>query len=325
MKAIALISGGLDSTLAAKVIKNLGIEVEGIHFLTPFTPTIMAQEPSIFAKNAAEYLGIKLVAIDIKKKGLEILKKPRFGYGQGLNPCIDCRISMLKEAKKYMQKVKASFVVTGEVLGQRPMSQRKDTINLIERESGLTGYLLRPLTAKNLPPTIPEQKEWVERENLLDIHGRSRKIQMQLAQEWSLKDYATPAGGCLLTDASFARRVKDLMEYKPEFSVRDFELLKIGRHFRVSPQTKVIIGRNEDENGKMAFLAKDNEMLLEARDFKGPLSLIDNPQAKREEIAEAACLIAFYGKGKDQDKIWIKFNSGKEEIEVKPGKEGKII
>jgi tRNA U34 2-thiouridine synthase MnmA/TrmU len=239
MKAIALLSGGLDSTLAAKVVMQQGIELEALNFLTVFCTCTHRGESCLASQKAVDSLGIPLRVFNVSEEYLEVVKHPRHGYGSNMNPCIDCRIFMLRRAKAYMESVGASFIVTGEVLGQRPMSQRKDSMCLIEKEAGLEGSILRPLSAKFLPASIPEKEGWVDRERLLNIQGRSRKPQIKLADHFGIQDYPCPAGGCLLTDPGFSKRMRDLILHHPDFSLNDVHLLKVGRHFRLSPKVKL--------------------------------------------------------------------------------------
>src|SRR3990170_2260758 len=213
MKAISLLSGGLDSTLAARVLLDQGIELEALNFLTVFCTCTNRGETCLASQKAVQGLGIPLKVFNVSNEYLGVVKHPKHGYGSNINPCIDCRVFMLKKAKQYMEETGASFIVTGEVLGQRPMSQRKDAMRLIEKEADLKGLVLRPLSAKFLPVTIPEKEGWVDREKLLNIQGRSRKPQMKLADDLGIRDYPCPAGGCLLTDPSFAKRMKDLIHY----------------------------------------------------------------------------------------------------------------
>lgn len=256
-KALALLSGGLDSTLAVKVMLEQGIEVEALNFTSPFcTCTGKNAGCKSEAVRVAEEFGIPIKVLNKGVDYLEIVRKPRHGYGKGINPCVDCRIFLLRKAKEYMAESGADFVITGEVLGQRPMSQRRDTLRVIERESGLEGLLVRPLSAQHFSPTIPETEGWIDREKLLAIQGRSRKEQMQLAEELDVKNYPCPAGGCLLTELSFVPKIKDIFDHSDELNMRDFRLLKMGRHFRIGERAKVIVGRNE----------ADNEMLLRVRE-----------------------------------------------------------
>ena len=274
-KALALLSGGLDSTLAVKVMLEQGIEVEALNFTSPFcTCTGKNAGCKSEAVRVAEEFAIPIKVMHKGVEYLEIVKKPRHGYGKGLNPCIDCRIFLLRKAREYMAESGADFVITGEVLGQRPMSQRRDTLRVIERESGLEGLLLRPLSAKHFEPTIPEQQGWVDRQKLLAIKGRSRKEQMELAAELDVRNYPCPAGGCMLTETSFVPKVRDIFEHSALLNLRDFRLLKVARHFRVGPRTKVLIGRNEAENQLLSAAVQPGEVALRWTDGSSPLGVV---------------------------------------------------
>jgi tRNA U34 2-thiouridine synthase MnmA/TrmU len=298
MKAIALLSGGLDSTLAAKIVMEQGVELEALNFLTVFCTCTNRGETCLASQKAVDAIGISLKVLNVSEEYLHVIRHPKHGYGSNMNPCIDCRIFMLKKAKVYMEGAGASFIVTGEVLGQRPMSQRRDAMRLIEKEAGLEGYILRPLSAKFLPITIPEKEGWISRESLLAIQGRSRKPQIQLADHYGIRDYPCPAGGCLLTDPGFAKRIRDLMEHKPDFSLNDVHLLKIGRHFRLSPRLKLVVGRNEEDNKKIQTFAQDGDVLLKVLHHPGPLSLLRG-EPDNTEIGRAASITVRYGKAKD--------------------------
>ena len=298
MRAIALLSGGLDSTLAAKVVLEQGIELEALNFLTVFCNCTNKGETCLASQKAVESLGISLRVFNVSEEYLGIVKNPKHGYGSHMNPCIDCRIFMMKKAKEYMRETGASFLVTGEVLGERPMSQRKDAMRLIEKEAGLEGLILRPLSAKLLPPSIPEREGWVDRETLLNMQGRSRKPQIQLAAIFGIQDYPCPAGGCLLTDPGFAKRIKDLFVHQPDFTLNDIHLLKVGRHFRFSPKAKLIVGRKEDENQKIQTFSGEGDLLLKAAHHPGPLSLLRG-EFGAEMIERAAAITARYGKARD--------------------------
>jgi len=254
-KALVLLSGGLDSILAVKILEAQGVKIKGLGFKSYFFNEKLA-------KKAARALNIPIKIIDLSKEHLNLVKKPKYGYGKGMNPCIDCHILMLKKAKQIMLKEKFDLVATGEVLGERPMSQNLKSLKLIEKKSGLKGYLLRPLSAKLLEPTIPEKKGLIERKKLLDISGRSRKRQLKLAKKFKIKSYPSPAGGCLLTDLEFSKRLKDLFEKYPRCQGNDIELLKLGRHFWQN-KVKIIVGRNEEENKKIRKLAKRGDVLVE--------------------------------------------------------------
>ena len=311
MKAIALLSGGLDSTLAARVILEQGLELEALNFMTVFCTCTNRGATCLASQKAVETLGIPLRVFNVSEEYLSVVKHPKHGYGSNMNPCIDCRIFMLKKAKACMEESGSAFIVTGEVLGQRPMSQRRDAMRLIEKEAGLEGLILRPLSAKGLPVTIPEKEGWVDRERLLKIQGRSRKPQIELAGHYGIHDYPCPAGGCLLTDPGFAKRVKDLMVHNPDFSLNDVHLLKMGRHFRLSHGVKLVVGRNEEENQKIQTFAQGEDILLKVSSFPGPLSLLRG-KFEQEDIEKAAAITAHYSKAKDLKNIEVTYRSGDE-------------
>lgn len=274
-KALALLSGGLDSTLAVKVMLDQGIAVEALNFTSPFcTCTGKNSGCKSEAVRVADEFKIPIKVMHKGVEYLEIVRNPQHGYGKGMNPCIDCRIFLLKKAKEYMAECGAHFVITGEVLGQRPMSQRRDTLQVIERESGLAGLLLRPLSAQHFKPTIPELEGWVDRKKLLAIQGRSRKEQIQLAADLEVTNYPCPAGGCLLTELSFISKVKDVFDHCDRLDLRDFRLLKLGRHFRIGVRTKVIIGRDEAENNMLEHIVQPDEAAMRWLDGSSPLGLV---------------------------------------------------
>jgi tRNA U34 2-thiouridine synthase MnmA/TrmU len=264
------------------------------------------------SQKAVDTLGIPLKVFNVSEEYLDVVKHPKHGYGSNMNPCIDCRIFMLKKTKAYMEVASASFIVTGEVLGQRPMSQRRDAMRLIEKEAGLEGFILRPLSAKFLPVTIPEKEGWVDREKLLSIQGRSRKPQMKLADHFGIRDYPCPAGGCLLTDPGFARRMKDLIHYDPNFSLNDVHLLKVGRHFRFSPRLKLVVGRNEEENQKIQTFSREGDILLKISRYPGPLSLLRGDVNERE-MERAAGIAVHYSKAKHLEKAEVIYKRGEED------------
>lgn len=305
-KAVVMLSGGLDSTLAAKIMLEQGIELEALNFVTVFC-TCTKRGCQHQASKVAKELGIKITVKNITKEYLDVVKNPKHGYGSGVNPCIDCRIFTFKKAKEFMERTGASFVVTGEVLGERPMSQRKDTIMLIEKESGLKRLILRPLSAKLFEPTIPEENGIVDREKLLAISGRSRKPQIELAKELGINEYPCPAGGCLLTDPEFSKRVKDLLEHN-EFIMDNVLLLKVGRHFRLSKDCKLVVGRNEKENEAIISLSKEKDLLMQAKDLPGPMGLLRG-EVTAEDLNLALRIVARY-----VDKTEIRINKDKEGI-----------
>jgi len=312
MKAIALLSGGLDSTLATKVIMEQGVGLEALNFMTVFCTCTHRGATCLASQKAVETLGIPLKVLNVSEEYLSVVKHPKHGYGRNMNPCIDCRIFMLKKAKAHMEASGASFIVTGEVLGQRPMSQRRDAMRLIEKEAGLEGFILRPLSAQVLPVTIPEKEGWVDREKLLKIQGRSRKPQMELAEHYGVHDYPCPAGGCLLTDPGFAKRMKDLMVHDPDFSLNDVHLLKMGRHFRFSHGAKLVVGRQEEENQKIQTFAQGEDILFKVSSFPGPLSLLRG-KLDEGDIEKAAAITAHYSKAKDLRNIEVTYKSPDED------------
>jgi len=304
IKAIGLLSGGLDSIVATKLILEQGIEVEAVNFVTVFCTCTSKGSTCLASQKAAEQLNVPLKVIDISEEYLEVIKRPKYGYGSGMNPCLDCRIFCFKKAKQYMEEAGASFIFTGEVLGQRPMSQRREAMNIIERDSGLTGYLVRPLSAKFFPPTIIEEKGGLKRDSLLAVSGRSRKSQISFAKKFDIKDYPCASGGCLLTVKDFANRMRDLMKHNPDFNLADVNLLKYGRHFRVSPRIKLVVGRNESENHKIAALKKEDDIIFHAQEPLGPVSLLRGASThgvESEFINEAASVTARYALGEGKD------------------------
>ncbi|HUL61075.1 MAG TPA: asparagine synthase-related protein [Anaeromyxobacteraceae bacterium] len=324
-KAIAMISGGLDSTLALALVRRQGIEVKAINFYTGFCITETQRRkggrpdgtvPRNEALRAAADLEVEIEYVDISDAGyLDMLVHPRYGYGANANPCVDCRIFMMARAREIMEREGADFVFTGEVLGQRPKSQRRDTLRIIERESGLDGRLLRPLSAKLLPPTIPEREGVVDRERLLDISGRSRLRQIALAKEWGILDYPQPAGGCCyLTDESFGRKFFDILGQREELGEErriareDVVLLSTGRHFRLSPRAKLIVGRTEVENAILEGFA-EGRARLEVRGVLGAVALVEGEPTWEARVL-AARILARYGKGKDAARVEVEWREG---------------
>ncbi len=317
-KAVALISGGLDSLLAARVILDQGIHVEGINFYTGFcveghTHAIRNKDRNKQKRNnalwVAEQLGIKLHIIDVISEYKNVLINPLHGYGRNLNPCLDCKIFMVNKAQAWawMEENNFDFIITGEVVGQRPMSQRKDTMPVIARESGAEDRLLRPLSALNLPETMPEREGWVNREKLFGFSGRTRKPQMALAEQLGFSEYAQPAGGCcFLTDQSYSRKLADLWKSRgsKEYELDDIMLLKVGRHIRPSKNFKLIVSRDEGENNYMEGYRKEYPS-LHAISHNGPLALLDG-DANEDEMQLAAAIVARYSQGKNSDKVVVR-------------------
>jgi len=271
-KAVALLSGGLDSTLAIKLILEQAIEVHALNFLTVFC-TCTSRGCKHQATKAAKELNVPIKVMNITEEYMEVVKNPKHGRGRNMNPCIDCRIFTFKKAREFMDEIGASFIITGEVLGQRPMSQRKDAIMMIERESGLKGLIVRPLSARLFEPTLPEAAGIIDREKLLAIEGRQRTSQINMAKEFGITDYPCPAGGCLLTDKGFSNRLKDLLKYTPDYDITDLHLLKIGRQFRISENQKLFVGRDEKENERLMTFAKDGDYIFDILDIPSAIGL----------------------------------------------------
>jgi tRNA-uridine 2-sulfurtransferase len=282
MKAICSFSGGLDSILAVRIIQEQGIEVEAVHFDNGFGGCGERDNEKNPVKYRADRLGIKLTGIDVGSELLRILKAPRFGFGRNMNPCMDCHLLFFKRCGEYMKEAGASFIVTGEVLGERPMSQRRWAIDQIDQNSGLEGLILRPLCARLMKPTIPEEKGWVDRHKLYAISGRSRQPQMELAAKFGIDFYPNAAGGCLLTEKEFSDKMRDLMEHKDDFDIDDVSFLKIGRHFRVSMDAKLILGRDEKEN-KLLLDKASGEICFITVDVPGPVGVLRGNTSKRDE------------------------------------------
>ncbi|HAG42411.1 MAG TPA: tRNA 4-thiouridine(8) synthase ThiI [Clostridium sp.] len=298
-KALAMVSGGLDSILAAKLIKDQGVEVIGICFKSHFF-----NEEN--AKKMVKQIDIPLEVIDFSEEHFKMVKKPKHGYGKNMNPCIDCHAMMMRYCGELLEKFNADFIITGEVLNQRPMSQNRSALDKVKNESGIGTKILRPLCAKNLPPTEMEEKGLVNRENLLDIQGRNRKVQMELAKQWNIVEYPSPAGGCKLTEPNYSRRLKDILESQGDASDRELELLKIGRHFRIGTNSKIISTRTAEEAEIIKNLLIKNDTIFLAADFKGSMVVIIG-EPTEDDIELAAKATARYSKGKDEEFVTVKY------------------
>jgi tRNA U34 2-thiouridine synthase MnmA/TrmU len=294
-KALGITSGGLDSILSALVLKDQGIDVSWISFKTPFFS-------SDAAVKSAKELNIPITVEDITEHYLPLLQSPKAGFGKNMNPCMDCHALMFELAGKEMKKQKADFLFSGEVAGQRPKSQTKNSMRYVAKNSGFDGLILRPLSAKLLPETIPEQKGWVDRSLLYDITGRSRKTQMEMAEKYGVKDYPAPAGGCLLTDQGFSNRLRDLISVQKQYEIRELYLLKHGRHFRINDQLKVIVGRSkQDNNNIVKYYRKDKDILINPASIPGPVVLIVSGIKSGEAGRIGGHICASYTKAKLDD------------------------
>jgi tRNA U34 2-thiouridine synthase MnmA/TrmU len=317
-KAVALISGGLDSLLAAKVMAEQGIGIIGVSFVMQFASRDLCKFKDRVLEATRE-AGLSVRFEEISEEFLEMLRSPDHGYGANINPCIDCKILMLKKAKGIMGAEGADFVVTGEVLGERPMSQRKAALDIIEKGSSLYGLLLRPLSAKLLPTTVPERTGLVDRDRLFDIQGRSRERQLELARHYGLTKYFSPAGGCLLTDPIFARKLKDLLD-GGALSAEDVTLLKHGRHFRLDVKTKAVVGRNEDDNGNILAVKNGSDMVMRLKDKAGPYALLRG-DTSADNIRSAAMLVVSHSKSRGERTAEVEFwkeESDKRTVTVQP-------
>ena len=284
-QAIALLSGGLDSSLAVKMMIDQGISIMAVHFTSPFCNcTSRKAGCKNQAVKVAQEFGVPIRVIHKGMDYMRLVQNPPHGHGRGMNPCIDCRIYMLKKVKEMMAGSGASFVIPGEVLGQRPMSQHRIAIRMIEKESELEGRILRPLCAQHFSPTMPEEMGIVDRAKLLAFSGRSRKPQIELAERLALKDYPCPAGGCLLTEPVIGARLRDLFAHVPDYDLADLYLLKIGRHFRLNPGLRIVLGRNQEENRQIEVMAGGEAVLFKPDDFRGPTCLSKGkPNAEEEQ------------------------------------------
>lgn len=312
-RALALISGGLDSLLAARAVMEQGVHVEGLNFYTGFcveghTHAIRKKDQARPKRNnalwVAEQLGIRLHIIEVIEDYKDVVLNPKHGYGAHLNPCLDCKVFMVGRALAWAQERDFDFIITGEVVGQRPMSQRKDTMPMVARESGANDRLLRPLCAHHLPPTLPEREGWVDRDKLFDFSGRSRKPQMALAEQYGFEDYAQPAGGCcFLTDANYSHKLADLWDFRGDrdYEFDDIMLLKVGRHLRPRPHFKLIVGREEGENRFLSGYRKQFVHMTTAS-HPGPLVLVDG-EASAEDLELAARITARFSQGRDADSV----------------------
>ena len=318
MKALCVFSGGLDSMLAVEVVRAQGIEVQALFFETPFFGSKKAVE-------SARAMGLPLRVLDLTDRHMEVVRAPRHGYGGNMNPCIDCHALMFRAAGERLSREGADFVITGEVLGQRPMSQNRNALDLVASESGIAGLLLRPLSARLLPATVPEKEGWVKRDLLMDFQGRSRKPQMALADKLGIPGYPSPGGGCLLTEKAFSRRLKDLLFTRPHPGTREIELLKLGRHFRTDSGTKLVVGRNRRENEAIRGLSGGGDVLLSTRSTPGPTVLVSGAQGE-ESLHLAARITGAYSDAATGETVAVRVEADGEErvIRVRAGEKGEF-
>lgn len=292
-RCVALLSGGLDSMLAVRILQMQGLDVEALNFRTLFT---CCQDQSA---QAARELGVPLTVVGSDEDYLDLIKQPRFGYGKGANPCVDCRVYMFRKANRFREQIGADFLVSGEILGQRPMSQKRRDFDVISHHAGVEDLLLRPLSARRLPPTRPEREGWVDRQQLYGFTGRSRKGLIELAARLGLKRMPSPSNGCALTEPAFARKVLDLVQIQPAARTWDFELLQVGRHFRFDDQTRVVVGRNEQDNRRLRDFHSSpsaaSTAVVEPRGFQGPTALLIGPP-NHESLEFAAELVVRYSR-----------------------------
>jgi tRNA U34 2-thiouridine synthase MnmA/TrmU len=308
IRAVSMLSGGLDSMLAARVLQEQGIHVEGVTFESPF----FGPEN---AKRAADQLNIALHIVDFTYDIIDVLKKPKHGFGKCMNPCIDCHATMMRRSGELMDTLGFHFIATGEVLDQRPMSQNMGSLATVTSEFEYDGWILRPLSAQLLPITKPEEIGWVDRSALLAIHGKRRKEQMDLAKKYGLNDYPSPAGGCLLTDPGFSRRLSDIRKNGNLDDVRGLHLLRIGRHIRLSSKTKLIVGRNQEDNTFIEDVKSPDDIILVPKDVMGPTCLLPAGSSKRA-INKSAAICACYSDIEDGAKATIAVTSGEETSEI---------
>lgn len=318
LKAVALLSGGLDSNLAIRMIQEQGVEVEAIAIKTPFCDFDCGKGCGHRVQEVAEELGVSLKTVYFGREYLKMLKNPKYGYGSGMNPCIDCRSMMYMAAKDHMKKIDADFIITGEVLGQRPMSQNSNALKIIEKETRTNGLIVRPLSFKKLPVTQAEKDGLIKRELLGNITGRSRKVQLKLAEKFEIINPPNSAGGCLLTDPAFSKRVRDLYSHSNDIpDTNDIELLKIGRHFRLSKNNKLIVGRNKQENDMIDAMKLKKDIILKVKDYVGPTCILRAKETTEDEIEISARIGLRYSDAPKNDLSIVRIITDDNEKEVK--------
>ncbi|MBT5278589.1 MAG: tRNA (5-methylaminomethyl-2-thiouridylate)-methyltransferase [Nitrosopumilus sp.] len=325
-KVVALLSGGLDSQLAIKMMQEQGFDVSAVAIKTPFCDFDCGRGCGFEIRERADDLNVNLKTVYLGDEYIEMLKHPKHGIGAGFNPCIDCRSMMFDAAKKHMEDIGAEFIISGEVLGQRPMSQHSPALKTIEKESDLVGKIVRPLSAALLPETDPEKNGLIKRENLGMIRGRTRRNQLDMAKKYGIENPPNAGGGCLLTEPQFGIKAKDLFSHTENPTINDIDLLKIGRHFRLDEQTKFIVGRNKDENEMIKAIALPGDILLEAKDFVGPVSILRGSNLKKHlKFASSVTLRYSDAPNDEQAIVSIKNNDLVEEITSESAEEESYI
>ncbi len=325
-KVVALLSGGLDSQLAIKMMQEQGFDVSAVAIKTPFCDFDCGRGCGFEIRERADDLNVNLKTVYLGDEYIEMLKHPKHGIGAGFNPCIDCRSMMFDAAKKHMEEIGAEFIISGEVLGQRPMSQHAPALRTIENESDLVGKIVRPLSAALLPETDPEKDGLIKRENLGMIRGRTRRNQLDMAKKYGIENPPNAGGGCLLTEPQFGIKAKDLFSHTKNPTINDIDLLKIGRHFRLDEETKFIVGRNKDENEMIKAIALPGDILLEAKDFVGPVSILRGSNAKKHlKFASSVTLRYSDAPNNEQAIVSIKNNDLVEEITAESAEEKSYI
>ena len=322
-KVVALLSGGLDSQLAVRMMQDQGFDVSAVAIKTPFCDFDCGRGCGFEIRERADDLNVNLKTVYLGDEYIEMLKNPKYGTGAGFNPCVDCRSMMFEAAKKHMDEIGAEFIISGEVLGQRPMSQHAPALRTIEKETGLLGKIVRPLSAGLLPPTDPEKEGLIKRENLGMIKGRTRKAQLQMAREYGIENPPNAGGGCLLTDPAFGLKAKDLFDHVKTPTINDIDLLKVGRHFRLDEETKLVVGRNKDENEMIKAIALPGDILLEARDYVGPISILRGKNASQHTKFASSVTLRYSDAPKEGQAYVVsnKDDNSKEEILTERAKE----
>jgi tRNA U34 2-thiouridine synthase MnmA/TrmU len=325
-KVVALLSGGLDSQLAVRMMQEQGFDVSAVAIKTPFCDFDCGRGCGFEIRERADDLNVNLKTVYLGDEYIEMLKHPKHGIGAGFNPCVDCRTMMFDAAKKHMEEIGAEFIISGEVLGQRPMSQHLDSLRMIEKDSNLVGKIVRPLSAGLLPETDPEKNGLIKREDLGMIKGRTRRNQLDMAKKYGIENPPNAGGGCLLTEPQFGIKAKDLFEHVETPTINDIDLLKIGRHFRLDEETKFVVGRNKDENEMIKAIALPGDMLLEARDHLGPVSILRGKNAKSHVEFAASVTLRYSDAPKNQDcVVTVKNDSLIEEISSQSAEEQSYV